>query len=88
MAPDAGKPKGVFTGLAVNQNHVWFDVAITKALVWPRQWMNTIFDRQRLVDNQQFQHRFKQLVEIAMVGMGVESLQFFPKNSGGFNCPH
>lgn len=88
MRPDPRKPKRVFIGLAVNQNHIRFDVAIAETFVGSGKGMVAVFDRQRFVDDQQLQHRLKYFLEIAVIGMRLELFQVFPENSSGFNRPH
>ena len=44
MRPDPRKPKGHSVGLAVNQNHIRLDVAITESFVGSCQGMVAVLD--------------------------------------------
>lgn len=88
VRPNPSKPKSGFIWFAVNQNHVWLNVAISEAFVASGEGMVVVFDGEWFVGDQQFQNHFQQSVEIAVMQMRPQLLQFFPENCGRFNRPH
>ncbi len=67
VRPDPREPWLIFVGLAVDQNHVRFDVAVAEAFVGSCQGVIAIFDWEGFVDDQQF-------AEIGVIRMCAEFL--------------
>jgi hypothetical protein len=56
VRPNTHQLQGIGIGHSVNQDQIWFDVTVTMIGPFARQRMVTVFWRQGLVDNQEFEY--------------------------------